>query len=272
MNFTNLKYFYDTAVHRSTKKAAKLNHVSQPAISQGIRKLETELVLDLMNHKRKTVELTADGKSVVVAAERLFESIGRYHREIEGILAGDLGKINVGVSNSLVSIILSPALKSFSKRFPNIDVVIKLGKTSDQVRMLEQGEIDVGITIDDGTLEKFRLKSLKRGTFVLAGRTGVSERLITTEPRPETAAFKSMNNQFRDYSEVESWSTIVELAKAGYGHGLVPDFLVTSEQELRLIPIKGKLDLLKYTIVSITSGQSLSLAQKSFLSFLESST
>lgn len=269
MNFTSLKYFIDTAKHGSTKVASELNHVSQPAISQGIKRLESDLSLKLLNHKRNSIHLTAEGKAIVTAAGALFRSITSFNKEVEAIQNGDKGKVSIGVSNSLVPIILTPVLKVFSKLHPQIDVKLKIGRTSEQTKLMEDGEIDIGITINDGSLGGYKTKKLKNGKFVLIGRQNGFERILLTKERPETVLFKRSYDSIGTYVEIDSWSTIVSLAKTGYGKGLAPDFLVPSEKGLIIFSDVKKIKMPTYEVVSFRGSSPLNIAQQKFTKVLE---
>ena len=85
MNLANLKYFYDVATLRSMIAAAKKNHVSQPAISQGIKKLEMELDLLLLKHKRNSIELTKEGELVIKKAKPLLDAISTFENDVHKI-------------------------------------------------------------------------------------------------------------------------------------------------------------------------------------------
>ena len=231
MNLTNLKYFYDVSILKSTNEAAKRNHVSQPAISQGIKKLENELELPLLNHKRNSIELTPAGHSVAEKAKALFQSVHAFENEIERIKSTSTGKISIGISNSLVPLVLTPILKKFTKAYPRIDIEIKIGKTDEQIDMLKSGIIDFAITIDHQKIENFPISILKKGNFSLYGLKNCPLQILQTEKRPETVNLHR-NLKLKDLNKViqiESWATILNLTKSNYGIGLLPDFLVKNE-------------------------------------------
>ena len=229
MNFTYLKYFIDVVNLSSVKKSAEHNFVSQPAVSQGVKRLEEGIGLKLLDHKRNSISVTSDGRALFKAATNLFDSIKQYQDEVAHIKNCIQGELNICISNSLVSSILAPRLALFSKKYPLINWKIKTGKTSDQVKLLESGQIDLGIALDSGALGKYNKLTLKVGEFSLVGTKNTSNRLLITEQRTETELFKDRfykkTKQPIQEVEIESWSTIYELAKSNYGKGLLPDFI-----------------------------------------------
>ena len=71
-NLTFLRYFLSAAQSKSISKAAKENFVSQSAISQAIRKLETALSKQLITHEQNRFQLTADGELLLEKSKEVF--------------------------------------------------------------------------------------------------------------------------------------------------------------------------------------------------------
>ena len=273
MNYTNLKYFYDVGALKSVKEASKLNYVSQPAISQGIKKLENDTGLKLLNHKRNSISITTDGLALMKVASTLFDSIRQYEEEVKNIAGESSTELNIGISNSLVSNILIPTLNNFSKEYSEINVKIKIGKTSDQIKLLENGHIDLGISLDNGMLMPYRKKVLKKGKFILAGLEKSENRLLVTEQRPETILFKdSYYKKHNDITEIEiqSWNTIYELVKSGYGKGLLPDYLLDVPNIVDFSS-KEKLKKPSYEIICFMKKNTRSSTVQKFIKFLSAS-
>ena len=89
-----------------------------------------------------------------------------------------------------------------------------------------------------GSLKGYKTKKLKTGKFVLIGKQNGSDKLLlATQERPETILFKKSYDSLGTYVEIESWSTIINLAKTVYGKGLVPDFLVPGEKFSKYLAI-----------------------------------
>ncbi len=271
MNFTYLKYFMDTVNEGSVQSAAALNFVSQPAISQGIKRLETDLEIDLLNHKRNSIDVTKDGKAVFNEARELFSSIRKYQNEVNKIKNKISGELNIGISNSLVPICLSPALSQFTKDYPEVEVKVRLGKTSTQTELLEDGDIDFGITIKNESLKAYETQVLKKGKFFLYYKQQAPKNLLITETRPETKELMRSLRANRDFPfekvlEIESWTTIKELICAGYGYGLIPDFLINPKEAKEFELKKKKLDSIPYEIVSFNKAGADLLLQNKYLS------
>ena len=235
------------------------NCVSQPAISQGIKRLEGELGINLLNHKRNSVEFTSDAKGVLKYATDLFYAIELFETQIEKVRGGHSGQVRIGISNSLVSYVLAPLIKKLNKRYPEIEPIIKIGKTSDQVSLLERGQIDIGITINNNELDKYHLKSISKGRFILCGSKNAPSRLLTTGPRPEVIDLKKqiVEKSFSSEVEIESWSTIYSLVNSGYGIGLLPDFMIRGDKSLMNYNNIFNYRSIEYDIISFSKSKLL---------------
>src|SRR5262245_57789943 len=75
MNLIYLKFFYDAALMGSISESARRNFVSQPAVSQGIAKLEKALQVPLCFHKKLQFKLTDEGEIVLKHAREIFADI-----------------------------------------------------------------------------------------------------------------------------------------------------------------------------------------------------
>src|SRR5216684_6065197 len=124
MELQQLRYFCAIADTGSFTRAAQQTHVSQPSLSQQIRKLEDELGVRLLDRLGRTVRLTELGRSFLPRARAVL-------RELEAA-RGDVvegkefigGPITVGVIPTVAPYFLPPRLTSFSRKFPQVRLTI----------------------------------------------------------------------------------------------------------------------------------------------------
>lgn len=245
ININFLKYFHDVAISGSVSAAAKLNFVSQPAISQGIKKLEESLDFSLMLHKRNNISLTAEGQVVFENAKLVFAGIKDFEDKLSYINENVVGKIRIGTSHTLGKKFLPSFLKSFTSKYPDVDVQIILGKTNDLKRLIENKEIDFALTIDNGELGSLKLYNIYNGQFVLYGKKRNDNKLLITETRPEVMALENSSfykNQLLNVDRmiIESWEIIFEFCESALGIGLIPDFMIPDKRRIlsKIYPYK----------------------------------
>ena len=272
-NINHLKYFFDTVHLKSANKAAKLNFVSQPAISQGIRKLEEQTGLKLLEHKRNRIAPTIEGINLYKYSKELFASIESLESKIDRLKGSVSGALRVACSGSIAKNFLIPNLKKIEKLYPELDLQIRFGKTNDQLQMLQNNEVDLGITLDNGQLENLSKKILQKGTFVLAGKKDSPKRFFATESRPEVKEFKKSLQKTGlnlDPLEVESWDLLYAMAKNNLGYSLLPDFLLSHKTNLVNFNKKFKVAKIEYSLVSFYDpSKKNNLLLTSFLDYLE---
>lgn len=146
MFFRQLEYIVALDRERHFVRAAQSCSVSQPALSEGIRKLEEELDVPLIHRGNKFGGLTAEGQQLVVWARRILADREGLKEEIGAMRAGLSGRLRFG-SVPTASIAVSLLTAPFCARHPlaRVQVVSDL-KSEDVLRKLQNYEIDVGIT------------------------------------------------------------------------------------------------------------------------------
>ena len=105
-------------------KASEELHISQPAISQSIKKLEDQLGGTLFSRSNKGMELTEEGKMFYEYVKSALELINNTETEFASFKDLTKGKIKIGCSTTLTKLILIDILKEFHKDYPNISINI----------------------------------------------------------------------------------------------------------------------------------------------------
>ncbi|WP_210412378.1 LysR family transcriptional regulator [Pseudarthrobacter sp. NIBRBAC000502772] len=161
------------ARERHFVRAAQSCSVSQPALSEGIRKLEAELDVPLIHRGNKFEGLTAEGQQIVVWARRILADRDGLREEIGAMRAGLSGRLRFG-SVPTASIAVSLLTAPFCAMHPMAQVhVVSDLKSEDVLRQLQNYEIDAGITyIQDPIPEDFQVAHLYMEKYVLLTAAG----------------------------------------------------------------------------------------------------
>lgn len=168
MFFRQLEYIVALARERHFVRAAQSCSVSQPALSEGIRKLEEELDVPLIHRGNKFEGLTAEGQQIVVWARRILADRDGLKEEIGAMRAGLSGRLRFG-SVPTASIAVSLLTAPFCAMHPlaRVQVVSDL-KSEDVLRKVQNYEIDAGITyIRDPIPDEFQVAHLYMEKYVL---------------------------------------------------------------------------------------------------------
>ena len=143
----NLRIFITAAELESLTDAAKKLYVSQPAISQAIRKLEEELNVKLfIRNKRSSLKLTDAGRDILSLAYKMADLENKLYQRAyeENHLMG--GMIRIASVPLGVSLILSHVLPIFKKQFPEVQVELLEGTPFEVKNMVLNFQADIGIT------------------------------------------------------------------------------------------------------------------------------
>lgn len=238
----------------SLTQAAELNHVTRPAISQAILRLENKLGFSLLEHKKKHFTLTREGHNFFLKAQEVIEHLNIAFNEI----SRGQDNFNVACSATVAEYMVIPFLQKI-KSFQNVN--IRIGTTAKVRQLVSDGEASLGIMIDDGQTFGFEVAELRRGEFEFQSTTGkLDQPLITTEYRPEVILGLKALSVGISPTQVESWSVGRKMAEVMKGTCLVPD----------LIPRKNfkKVNIKKfkyeYKVVAITKNKNhLSATERS---------
>ncbi|WP_434355512.1 LysR family transcriptional regulator [Parasalinivibrio latis] len=145
MNLTQLKLFNELARELSFVKVAKLNHISQPAVSVHIKKLEQALGQQLVSRTSQTTQLTPEGLLILEDVKeilRLCDNIKVRSNYKQGILEGH---IRVAAIHSVGMYEIGDFLASFMKSFPKVCVHLEYKHSEDIYEEIKKEKIDIGI-------------------------------------------------------------------------------------------------------------------------------
>lgn len=161
------RVFYAVAKHKHMTKASEELHISQPAISQSIKKLEDQLGGTLFLRSNKGMGLTEEGKMFYEYVKGALELINNAENEFTSFKDLSKGEIKIGCSTTLTKLILMNALKDFHLDYPNININITNDLTSNLINDLKLGKLDFVIfnesNIKETNLNLEKIKELKQG-------------------------------------------------------------------------------------------------------------
>jgi len=167
VNLELYRIFYIVAKHKHMTKASEELHISQPAISQSIKKLEDQLGGTLFLRSNKGMELTEEGKMFYDYVKGALELINNAENEFTSFKDLSKGEIKIGCSTTLTKLVLMDALKNFHSDYPNINVDITNDLTSNLINDLKLGKLDFVIfnesNIKETNLDLKKVKELKQG-------------------------------------------------------------------------------------------------------------
>ena len=137
------KIFESVARNESISKASEELFISQPAVSQSIKKLEETIGGNLFNRTKFGVRLTSEGKIFYEHIKKGLDHIENGERIFTSLKNLETGTIKIGASATITKHILMPYLDKFHKLYPNINIEIVNHLSSTLVTMLKNGLLDL---------------------------------------------------------------------------------------------------------------------------------
>ena len=249
----NLHIFITAAQTGSLTEAAKKLYVSQPAISQAIKKLEEELNVKLfIRSKRSSLILTDVGKEILVLANQMYDLENRLYQTAyeENHLMG--GVVRVASVPLATALILSRVLPVFKKQFPDVKIELFESDPLNVKNMVLDYKADIGIStspylgLEHKVLMTDRIVSIDRDRSVKLDLTKDNTELILCR-----VAHKSITEQLRgkdiDFSHsmiVEAASTQINMVANGNGTGAISELmLATIPNELVIGAVKPTMEM-----------------------------
>jgi DNA-binding transcriptional LysR family regulator len=153
--FRHLRYFVVVAEELHFGRAAELLGIAQPPLSQSIQRLEGELGVELFDRSRRQIELTPAGRLLVTEADGLLTGEKRMRSLMRMVREGRLGTLRAGVLPETPAPTLQALLTRLADQIPGLDLDLQELTGAEQVRMLAEGDLDVGLVhhpVDDEDL------------------------------------------------------------------------------------------------------------------------
>jgi DNA-binding transcriptional LysR family regulator len=259
MVFRQLEYFVALARERHFARAAASCYVSQPALSEAIRKLENELGVTLVNRGRSFEGLTPEGERLVSWARRILADHDALKHEVAAMRSGLDGRLRLGVipaASTTAALLIEP----FCSAHPLVSVSLETRQaTTDIAERLDRFELDAGIVYREGDLagavhlytEQQVLVASRRLVADSVDQLAWSELghmplcMLSSSMRGRQLVDKALDGHgaiLRPEVETDSIAALYSLAASGRWTAVVPypwfhPFPLTSD--IRFVPLVG---------------------------------
>jgi len=249
MEIQQARVFLAVAREGSFSGAARRLYRTQPTITMAVQKLERELGARLFERVGHGARLTRAGEILLESLGPLVEEWDRTARRLQESADGVLrGPVQIGAGEAAILYLLPGPIRSFLRRHPRVDVIIRHRPSEETLAMVRQGEIDFALRAlpeppADMSFVPFRtakrlviaprnhpihrtksltLESLTRYPFILPWHGSATRKLIE-------GLFAESGLPLRVSLEAGGWEAIKTYAGLGLGIGIVPDICLSSE-------------------------------------------
>ena len=169
-DLNDLQAFRAVAELSSFRKAAEAIHISQPAFSRRIDKLESALGVRLLDRTTRRVGLTAVGRDFDRKVQQLLDDLDTTLLGIRGVAATRMGEVTIACVPSTVYYYLSQVISRYHERYPKIRVKVFDASANEVLSAVARGEADFGLNFIGAQESDIEFKPLLEERFVAACR------------------------------------------------------------------------------------------------------
>ncbi|MFC2036392.1 LysR substrate-binding domain-containing protein [Chloroflexota bacterium] len=146
MNLDHLRTLVSIVEHGSLSAAARAKHISQPAVTKQVQRMEAEMGSALlMRGPKRQVEQTPAGERVLAFARQTLASFEALERELAALKTVEQGTLALAASTIPGEYILPRLLAAFRVAYPQVEVQMTISDTADVASRLLADEADVGV-------------------------------------------------------------------------------------------------------------------------------
>ena len=293
MEFSQLEAFLEAANRGSFRQAADALYLSQPSVSARVQTLESEVGVALFHRTARGVRLTDMGRIFLPFAQRSIETLRRGREVLESVRQTSAGILNMATARVIGTYVLPETLQKFQQLYPDANLHIKVGGSSDVLQMVVDEEVQLGLArfMQHPDVDALHLYDEEAVLVVHPGHSFTKTRvaamsqvaqepLIVYDPGdPGSSYFQFINRVCRDAgvtAKVEMNLDSVEAAKnmvrLGLGVSFLPRSAVRREVEfesLILIDLAEVPPVLLPTYLLLRRGQEIGPTARSFLKLLQ---
>jgi len=287
----NYRIFSEVAKTRSFSKSTETLFMTQSAVSQNIKQLETELNTTLFTRTTKGVTLTNEGEILYRYISDALELIEIGEISISKINNLEYGNLKIAASDTIVKHILLKHLKYFNTIYPNIKLTIINRTTSECIDLLKNGTVDISfinLPYCDNQIITEEIKTIK-DVFIAGSKYDylknkvisfsdiLSLPIILLEKKSNSRRvidvfFKDNGHIIIPEIELGSYNLLVDFTKSNIGISCVTlDFCKKSIDDKSIFVINTDFHLPERSIgVCRLKGKPLSMASLKFINIVKS--
>ncbi len=291
VNLELYRFFYTVAKCGSLTKAAEELYISQPAVSQAVKQLETQLGGQLFNRTHKGMELSeSGGKQIFELVEQALKLLDEAENKFVELKDTATGIVRICASDTVASHFLLPYIKKYHEKYPSVNLVLQNGTSNETIELLKNKKGDIGfvnLPVDDSGIVLSDTVMQLHDTFVasdkfseLFGKEIELSKLqdypllmleLSTATRQAIVSFANSHGiHLHPEIELGSLELMTELAKNGIGIACIPREFVKHELEqgtLKEIVTNPALPA-RAIGLALPNGENMTFAVREFLNLI----
>ncbi len=289
MQIENFKIFADLVETKSFSKSAKLNGITQSAVSQQARAMERHFKTLLIDRSQKQFQLTREGQRVYDAAKEMLHTYEKLLSELQEMKKVISGTIRISTIYSIGLHELPPFIKKFLHDFPSVNVRVEYRRSNLVYEDILHNSVDFGLVAFPVKQRQIEVLPFRNDHLVLithplhplAKRTEIEVKDLAAQKfigfDPDIPTRKAVDQIFREHKlesepvmEFDNIETVKRAVEIDHGIAIVPQATVVQEQRqgtLAVLPFKGR-EFTRPLAILHRKGRVLTPAMKKFIETL----
>jgi DNA-binding transcriptional LysR family regulator len=284
----DIRSFVKIAELGSFHEAAEILHISQPALTRRIKKLEQGLGTPLLDRTTRRVSLTSVGRDFFPKARRLLDDFEDSILNIRELAERQIGQVTLACIPTAAFYFLPSVIRLYNERYPKIRIRLLDLSANEGLEAVLRGEADFGINMMSGQHPDIEFLPLVKEPFVLACRRDHELATRKSVAWVELAEYRligvgrlSGNRMILDHAlsglswrpkwfyEVQHLSTSLGMVEAGLGISAMPSLAMPAQGHPTLVSVPLTDPVVDRTLGLISRrGASLSPAAEKFVAML----
>jgi len=238
----NYKTFLVLTETMNFSKTADYMNVVQSTVSARINELEKQLDVKLFNRSNRSVELTSAGQSLISYAKKMIELEKETIRKVQ-LHNKFRDCLSIGIPNSVFRERMSPVIYDFYHQYPEFSLDLKFFKTSEQLKMLVENDLDIGFVSRIPSTKKLKVMPCFNYSWILVSRLDydIPVKIKSSDLLKHDIVYNNQNDEYNEWlSQVlphdfvprltlNSTSQLIDYVKRGLGCAFLPNYAISEE-------------------------------------------
>jgi DNA-binding transcriptional LysR family regulator len=256
LNLDQLRSLIEVVELGSFTQAAKRLHLTQPAISQQIRELETRCGLQLIERVGKRAFATPAGRELVIYGRRIMADTEHALAAVRQHKDGASGRVHVGAGPTALVYLLPPTLRKLHDEHPDIEIVLTSGTTHSISEGLLSNTMDLGFTalpIEEDSLDAVPVRADPMVAILPATEKAIPDKLTPEDVGSRRLILEYQSVPHRQLSrawlqaggvsvrpvmEFDNIEAIKSAVSAGLGMAIVPGPAMSHASPLNSVVVR----------------------------------
>lgn len=221
---TDMKNFIETAQCDTMALAARKLGITQPSLSESIKKFESDLGAKLFYRSRSGIQLTANGRTVFEQSKVALSSLLNVEQACgnEVLFKGRL--ITIGCHPVVASYSLPKALSFLSKQIPDYRIHIKHATSREIQKQIQMGKTDLGIVVNPASAPDLVIKKLGYDDVCVWSTEKPDPKVICHHEMVQVQnILRRWKNSPAEIIDTEDLQLATRLTEKGLGYGILPE-------------------------------------------------